>query len=158
MKNFWNSYRPSVPSKLVYVVIILALFGLIDAVYLTATHYSGEAVSCSVLRSCEQVLNSKYSTFVGVPVAAFGVVYYVSLFLLAYYYNLTGNKVLWRLLQIVIIIGVIVTAGLIYLQLAVIHAICQYCMLSAILTTAMASLILSMSIRNRANNENQKSI
>jgi uncharacterized membrane protein len=136
--------------------MVLALLGLADAAYLTITHYTGGSVSCSVLHGCEQVLTSKYATFSGIPVAAFGAAYYSAIFLLSYYYRLSGNKALWRLLQAGVATGLIVTLILLYLQLAVIRAVCQYCMLSAILTTMIAVIILLMSFRNKTSNENSQ--
>lgn len=135
-------------------IMSLTLIGLADATYLTVTHYSGSAVSCSVLKGCEQVLASKYAVIQGVPIAVLGVVYYSALFLLAYYYRL-GSKTAWRLLQMTTSVGVAVTCMLVYLQIAVIHRICQYCMISAILTTIIAVLVIVVTLRNKTDHENQ---
>jgi uncharacterized membrane protein len=152
MKNFWNFFNPNARSRLVWIIVILALLGLADSAYLTVTHYVGEAISCSVIKGCEQVLTSKYSTIMNVPVAGFGVVYYSALFLAAYY-NLLGSKRAWSALQVIIAVGVAVTLVLLYLQLAVIHAICQFCMISALLTTLIALLVIIRSIRNKTYDE-----
>jgi uncharacterized membrane protein len=146
MKSFLSSSNPSARSKWTYAILSLALAGLADAVYLTASHYAGGAVSCSVLHGCEQVLTSKYAAIGGIPIAAFGAGYYAALFLLAYYGRL-GSSAAWRLLQLTIASGVAVTAALLYIQLAVIRAVCQYCMLSAILTTMIAIIALALSMR-----------
>lgn len=153
MKNFLNSSNPNVSNRqgkrwLLCAILVLALIGLADATYLTVTHYAGRAVSCSVLHGCEQVLTSKYATVSGIPIAVFGVVYYVGLFLLAYY-RLLGNRFAGRLLQLAVAAGIIVTSVLMYLQLGVIQAVCQYCILSAILTTIIAILVVLLALRNK---------
>jgi uncharacterized membrane protein len=152
MKNFSSSSSPSVANKLIWAIAVLALFGLADSTYLTATHYVGETVSCSVLGGCEQVLTSKYATISGVPIAALGIVYYSMLFLAAYYIFLGSKKAL-SALKAIIVIGVLVTLGLLYLQIWVIHSICQFCMISALLTTIIAVLVATYSIRNKTQDE-----
>ncbi|MGH9202881.1 MAG: vitamin K epoxide reductase family protein, partial [Vicinamibacterales bacterium] len=61
------------------LIALLALFGLLIATYLTL--YSVGAISqltCAV-GSCETVQTSRWANFLGIPVAAWGVVFYVVL-------------------------------------------------------------------------------
>ena len=129
-------------NKPFYLLLALTLIGFADAAYLTATHYLGQAPICSVAEGCDVVLSSDYATVWGVPVALVGVAYYATLFLLLFYYRATGEKWKWDAFRAVIVAGFLVTAYLVYLQLAVIHAICQYCMLSAGLTTILLATII----------------
>lgn len=114
---------------------VIALAGLADSAYLTAKHYAGSEVPCSVISGCEQVLTSSYAEFYGIPTAMFGAAAYFTAFslsLLVYY----GYDRLWRLFGALTLVMAAFTGWLIYLQAFVIGAFCQFCLLSA-LTTAL---------------------
>ena len=50
----------------------LSLLAMAVAGYLTWVKLSGTAPMCAVLSGCETVENSRYSEFLGIPVAVFG--------------------------------------------------------------------------------------
>lgn len=135
-------------NKLFYFLFAVILIGLADATYLTVVHYTGQGVVCSVVAGCEVVLTSKYSTLFNVPISAFGVLYYAALFMFLYYFRLTQSNLLWRLFQLTAASGVAVTAVLVYLQLGVLDAICQYCMISALTTAIIGGITLWASLRS----------
>lgn len=118
------------------IVAALALAGIFLAVYLLLYKLGmiGE-LSCSV-GSCEKVNTSKWATFLGLPVAAWGVGWYVVMFVLALvstWETYAESPAVSMLLLGVAGTGVIFSAYLTYLELFVIHAICQWCVVSAIL-------------------------
>jgi uncharacterized membrane protein len=117
-------------AKLPLLAAVVALIGLGDAIYLIIHHLTGERVPCSVTGGCETVLTSSYAEIGGIPLAFFGAAAYFiafSLAILAAY----GNRLTWLLFGIQVSLMAATSLYLIYLQLFVIHAICQYCMLSA---------------------------
>lgn len=116
-------------------VIALALFlGFADSIYLTIQHYTGGTLICTVVEGCNLVLSSQYASFFGVPTALFGVSYYGALlFMFGAYLHWQDNKTLINLL-LIITFGLLVSVTLVYLQIVVIEAICQYCLLSALFT------------------------
>jgi uncharacterized membrane protein len=127
------------------IVAALALAGIFIATYLTLYKLGviGE-LSCSI-GSCETVNTSKWSRFVGLPVAAWGVLFYVEVFAFAVVGTLprfADTRFISLILVIESAIGVLFSAWLTYLELAVIHAICIWCVTSAIIVT----LILFTSI------------
>ena len=63
---------------------ILALAGFLDAAWLTASHFAGEALTCGPGGGCEVVLTSEWATVGDVPVAAIGLAYYVVATLIAW--------------------------------------------------------------------------
>jgi uncharacterized membrane protein len=140
-------------SKVIWLLMALSLIGLADASYLTVSHYLGNEVACSVIKGCEVVLTSKYATVFGMPVAAAGVAYYAALFLLVYYFRMTQDERFFQGFLAAVAIGIIATACLVYLQLGVIGAICQYCMLSAIVTTIIVLVTIS-ALRNKKQQQN----
>ncbi len=122
------------------IVAALALAGIFIGIYLTLFKLGiiGE-LSCSV-GSCETVNTSRWAVFLGFPVAAWGVFFYVAVFVLA----LVGTTALFEESPVISwllagwsTVGVLFSGWLTYLELAVIHAICIWCVISAILVTAI---------------------
>ena len=120
------------------IVAALALAGIFVALYLLLYKIGiiGN-LSCSI-GSCETVNTSKWAVLLGAPVAAWGVVFYVVMFSLALVSLQDGyadSYAMSRLLVLVSGIGVAFSAWLTFLELFVIHAICQWCVISAIIVT-----------------------
>ncbi|HEX6042652.1 vitamin K epoxide reductase family protein [Longimicrobium sp.] len=119
-------------------IAVLALIGLMLSTYLSMYKlgYLGE-IQCT-LGGCEKVQNSSYSYFLGQPVAVWGLGAYIALLALAVagiQPRLAGSR--WVALGLfgVAAVGVLFSAYLTYLEAFVIHAWCQWCVISAILVT-----------------------
>ena len=69
--------------KTAIIFLVLSFLGLIDAAYLTITHYEDASVVCLLINSCDQVLQSSYATIGSVPVSLLGVVYYLGILILS---------------------------------------------------------------------------
>jgi uncharacterized membrane protein len=123
-------------ARLPILAAVVALIGLADAVYLTIKHYTGEAVPCSLVEGCEQVLTSAYAEVGGVPLAIFGAAAYFAAFSLAILAAF-GNRSTWTLFGVQVSLMLIFTAWLVYLQAFVIEAFCQFCLLSAAVTLGL---------------------
>jgi uncharacterized membrane protein len=117
-------------AKLPLLAAIVALIGLIDSIYLTIHHLSGEQVPCSVTGGCETVLTSYYAEIAGIPLAAFGAAAYFLAFSLAILAAF-GNRKLWFLFGVQVSLMATFSLWLFYLQAFVIKAFCQFCLLSA---------------------------
>ena len=122
------------------IVAALALAGIFISLYLTLYKLNviGE-LSCSI-GSCETVNLSRWSIFLGLPVAAWGLLFYLDVFVIA----VLGTTMRFEnepVISIVLVaqsaIGVLFSAWLTYLELAVIHAICIWCVTSAVIVTAI---------------------
>ena len=127
------------------IVATLALAGIFISLYLTLYKLGviGE-LSCTI-GSCETVNTSKWSRFLGLPVAAWGLLFYLDVFLIALAGTLgrfEDEPAISYVLAGEAAVGVLFSAWLTYLELGVIHAICIWCVTSAILVT----LILLVSI------------
>lgn len=118
------------------IVAALALAGIFISIYLTLYKLGviGD-LSCGI-GSCETVNTSRWSVFLGLPVAAWGLFFYIDVFVIA----LVGTLPRWEnegVISIVLAaeaaIGVLFSAWLTYLELAVIHAICIWCVASAVI-------------------------
>ena len=124
----------------VIVIMLLALTGVFDTAYLTIEHFQGREVGCSITNGCGEVLNSQYATIGPVPLALLGLIYYLTLVILAALWADKRNPLHLLYLQALATAGLALSLYLVYLQIFVIQAICQYCMLSAITTTLIALL------------------
>lgn len=121
-----------------WIVPVLAAIGLSDAGYLTWHAYarSGEAIPCNLSGSCDIVLQSSFAEVWGIPISLFGAIYYFSILVLGLYWILEHEKAI-HVIAAITTVGFAVSLYLIYLQWYVIGAWCQYCIVSATLTTAM---------------------
>jgi uncharacterized membrane protein len=127
------------------IVAALALAGIFISLYLTLYKLGviGE-LTCSI-GSCETVNTSKWSTFLHLPVAAWGLLFYAEVFvisLLGTMRRFENEPILSILLVFEAAIGVVFSGWLTYLELAVIHAICIWCVTSAaiVLTILLVSI------------------
>jgi uncharacterized membrane protein len=128
---------------------LLALAGLFVASYLALYKlgYIG-TLACSV-GSCETVQTSRWATFAGAPVAMWGVAYYVvvlALSLAGLSGALRDSQRVSQLLVAMTAAGVLFSLWLTYLELFVIHAICMYCVISALIAVAL-SVIAVLDLR-----------
>jgi uncharacterized membrane protein len=118
------------------VAALLALLGLLDSAYLSIERLTGGALACPIGGGCEVVQGSTYALLLGVPVAFIGVAGYAVLLAVAlrslHADHLAGLPITPLLLGLASA-GLLFSAYLVYLQVAVIGAICFWCMVSATL-------------------------
>jgi uncharacterized membrane protein len=106
---------------------VLAVVGLCIAGYLTYLHYAGGSPYCLAGGDgCERVQESDYAKLAGVPVAVLGLAAYALLLVTAFVRgpaaSATGAGVA--------LAGVVFSAWLLYAQLVLIEAVCQWCVAS----------------------------
>ncbi|MEO8194182.1 MAG: vitamin K epoxide reductase family protein [Gemmatimonadales bacterium] len=134
------------------IVAALALAGIFVALYLLLYKIGmiGE-LSCSI-GSCETVNTSKWATFLGIPVAGWGVAYYVATFALALVstrQELAESRTMSLLLLGNAGIGLVFSGWLTWLELFEIKAICQWCVVSAVLVTTIF-LVCAADLREKS--------
>jgi uncharacterized membrane protein len=115
--------------------VLLALLGVVNSVYLTWVKLTDSYATCGPIGDCESVNSSRYAEFAGVPIALIGILGYLAIMAvvliepkfpsfqeglrLAFFgFTLTGT---------------IYSAYLTYVEIAILNAVCPYCVLSAIL-------------------------
>ncbi len=117
--------------------VVVAAAGAALAGYLLYVRVTDSALACST-GGCETVQRSAYAELLGFPVAGLGLAAF--LFLLA---AAVVPGELARLVQAAVALtGVAFSAYLLYVQLAVIDAVCQWCLASDALMVALAALAL----------------
>lgn len=121
-------------SRLTAISLALALGGIAVSAYLTLVHYRDDLLVCAV-GGCHTVQKSPYAEMWGVPVAVLGLGMFVAM---------TGLLLLRRARPAwaetitlatfgMTLAGAVFAIYLTYLELFVIHAVCQWCVLTAII-------------------------
>jgi uncharacterized membrane protein len=112
----------------------LAAVGVGVATYIAIADSGGGSPVCvGGSHGCETVANSSYSHLIGVNISIFGVLGYVLLLAAA---MLRGDGARMGGFMIALV-GFGYSVFLTYLELFVIHAVCQWCVFSAILMTVL---------------------
>ncbi len=122
--------------------VVFSLLGFLDAVYLTIQHYNNGILPCYIFTGCDKVTNSSYSIIAGIPVSLLGAIYYLTILIVVVLYLDSGIKKALRVLMSLPIVGFLATLWFLFLQLFFIKAICFYCVISAVTSTAL--FILAM--------------
>lgn len=124
-----------------YILLALALVGLGDTLYLSYFQYLNLIPSCAI-GGCEVVLSSPQSKFFGVPLSYIGLVYYVYMFCLAVLLCIEPRSKALRLGTLLYTgVGALYSVwAIFYIQLTVIGALCQFCVISALVTWALAAV------------------
>lgn len=145
--------KPSkiIPNWIIFVFIAVSLIGLADSSYLTAKHYLGTPINCSIFNGCDTVTSSPYSTVLGIPVALLGVSYYFSFLLLVIFYLDTRREKILEFAARFSVVGIIASFWFLFLQIFIIKALCLYCLISAASSTTLfvISLLILKSKRQK---------
>ena len=128
-----------------YVMLALALMGIMVAFYDAYSIYNGQPLWCPPpINGCNEVANSPYARIFNLPVGYYGVVYYLYMFGLAallafdpFSHGLRFAALAYAAL------GVCFSIYFMYLQIAFIHAFCIYCLASAVTTLLLFVAALS---------------
>jgi len=128
---------------------ILATIGLIDSAYLTWVKISHTEVFCGTSGECQTVSNSSYAEIARIPIALLGMGAYLVLIILLY---LEQQQGFWSANVPLIIFGItlagtLYSAYLTYIEVAVLYAICPYCVLSAIVMVLLLIVAIIRLVR-----------
>jgi uncharacterized membrane protein len=133
--------------------VLLGVIGMCLAGYLTYVHYNEDALVCTV-GGCETVQQSDYSTMLGVPIAIFGFLMFLTVTLLALARMTDRGPIpsdmatmaAWTLL----LTSLLYYAYLTYVEIWELEAVCQWCVMSSIVTLLMfvlESVLLTRELR-----------
>jgi uncharacterized membrane protein len=125
---------------LISFLLALTLLGLLDAAYLAETAMTGKELACDIngLEGCNAVAQSPYSHLFGLPLGVYGVAFYGLFLILAGLALARPARALERALALLSAIGVVASAYFLYVQLALIKAVCLYCLASALIAVLLA--------------------
>ena len=134
------------PGWLALVSLALVVAGLLVSAYLTFEHFTANAtLACSIggVVDCAKVTTSAWSTFMGVPVALLGLLFFVVLLGLCWPSTwrrrerwLDPARLAW------VTIGLGMALYLVWAELYRIHAICLWCTAVHVLTFLLWIVVL----------------
>ena len=124
---------------------LIALVGLFVATYLWLYKAGVIGTLACGDGSCETVQLSRWAMLLSLPVAAWGVAFYAVVFAVAFMLvqeRWAGSQRIALALLALTAWGFLFSAWLTYLELFVIHAICRWCVVSAVIATVLFALAL----------------
>ena len=129
-----------------YAALLLSIIGLGISCYLTAAHFSGARLACSDtgLVNCEKVTTSAQSYFLGVPVALWGLLFYVAMTAV----NLpvawrSGDRRIHALRLAMSVVGICFVLYLVSAEFLIIKNICLWCTGVHVVTFLLFVLIVA---------------
>jgi uncharacterized membrane protein len=127
------------------VTALLALAGIAVAGYLTWVHYAELEPFCvGGTGGCERVQSSPYAELAGVPVAVLGLGGYIVILA-----SLALPEEPGRLVALFVsLIGFGFSVWLTCVELEKLDAVCQWCVASAVLMTALAAVSVARHLRD----------
>jgi uncharacterized membrane protein len=125
-----------------FVLVVLGLAGFAIGSYLTIAHWGDQPIECGGVGDCGYVNSSEYASVGGVPVSALGAGLYLTMAFAAFAWR-ARRDVDWLPIAYwgLALAGAGYAGYLTYVELAVLHAVCVWCVTSAVLLAA--SLVLS---------------
>jgi uncharacterized membrane protein len=114
---------------------LLVLAGAAVSAYLVYARYTGTQLACTT-GGCEAVQHSKYAKAAGVPVAVLGLIAYFTVLAT----SLSARAEAAAIGAAIVLGGLAFGIYLIVIQVAVIEAICQWCLASDAILAVLALL------------------
>jgi uncharacterized membrane protein len=130
---------PRILSRL--LALDAAFVGLFASSYLLYAYVANRPVVCGASSGCEIVRLSKWAyVFGSVPRPFLGVLFYGAIILLLMLRVALRSRatLLWRVMQLFVLVGVIESVALFFIQWKEIGAFCLWCLLSASASVALA--------------------
>jgi len=121
-------------SLLIALILALSFIGIADSWYLYQSAMTDAALSCDLgsgLDGCNIVAQSPYSQLFDVPLALYGVGFFALMFVLAAALFVMPVRRLYQGLLALSGVGVAASAIFVFIQFALIKALCIYCIASA---------------------------
>lgn len=114
-----------------------AYAGFVISLYLTFVHYRGYISPCYVVHGCEQVQTSRYSSFIGIPLALLGTLYFAAMFYLGIGLLARPHVRLVQAFKLLAFAGALAAIPLFLLQAIMLRAFCSYCVTTEIILLAI---------------------
>ena len=135
------------------ISIALAILGMLVSIYMTIFKFTENQKMCLGNGGCGVVNSSTYSEVSGIPVALIGVGGYLAILLILLmenrigFFRQNGTLVVFGLA----LVGFLFTLYLIYVELALIRALCPFCVTSQITMTILFILSVIRLVRQPSN-------
>ncbi len=135
------------------ISVALTIIGLAVSIYMTIYKLTDNQNMCIGNGGCSKVNSSVYAEVYGIPVAVFGIAGYAALMIMLFIENrnafLQANATMITFGMA--LIGFLFTLYLIYVEVALIHALCPFCLTSQIAMTLFFILSVVRLVRQPTN-------
>lgn len=127
------------------MMYVLSIIGFIDSVYLYIIKITNNKSLCLPgIGDCWSVNNSRFSEIAGVPISLLGAGAYLTIIVLLW---LEGRNLFFQqygplLLFGLTLFGTIYSLYLTYIEIFVLHAICPFCVISAVVMVFLFALAI----------------
>jgi len=135
--------------RLTQVTIALTIIGLLVSIYMTIYKLTDNDSMCIGNGGCSVVNSSKYSEVNGIPVAVVGMIGYAAILGILWleqkpgFFKSNGTMMLFG----ITLIGFLFTVWLIYVEIALIKALCPFCLTSQVVMTLIFILSVVRVVR-----------
>lgn len=140
-----NSNPGAADTRIPFYLFLLVIAGLAISLYLSYVEIKQVDALCGPIGECNRVQESSFSSILGFPVAGLGAVYYFVFFILLCLYK-NAERGFARILSLGLLFpaltAVMYSIFLTSLEIWVIHAVCAWCLGSALIS-AVILMVLS---------------
>ena len=152
-QGLFQSGQPLTAAITSPLIPLLAVLGLGVAGYMAYIEITHVAAVCGPVGECNVVQTSQYATIAGIPVAVLGLINFAAVLVLWLVQRSGAGK--WArpaalALLGLAVFGVLFSIYLTLLELFVIHAICMWCLTSALITTLIMLVVVAQLTRSVA--------
>jgi uncharacterized membrane protein len=139
-----RTFIEKIGGNVTLAILLLAIAGAIDSAYLAWLKLSGSVAACSNIGDCEAVNNSRYAEIAGIPIALLGLGGYLAILALTLLeVRLPAWKIGLRLAFFgFTLAGTLYSIYLTYVEVAILGAICPFCVVSAVVMLALFILAI----------------
>lgn len=149
-QGLFQTGQPLAAAASSLLIPILAVLGLGVAGYMAYIEITHESAVCGPVGECNVVQTSQYATIAGIPVAVLGLIFYLAVLALwAVQRSSAGQWARPAALALLglAVFGVFFSIYLTLLELFVIHAVCMWCLSSALITTLIMVVVVAQLTR-----------
>lgn len=115
-------------------IFAISVGGLLVSGYLLVAYVFDGPIVCNAAGGCDVIRESDFSYIFGLPTPLYGIIFYLTLGILSVLWVPENRKLLRMPLALLTLIGLLVSAGLTYIEAFVVQAWCVWCVVSAILS------------------------
>lgn len=130
------------------LILILAAAGFAVSFYIYYNRNYNKHIVCSIgkNRNCNNVLNSKYNSFLGVNNTILGMIYYsfiALVYLAPNFYSIFQIQYIFQSVFVITGGAALFSVYLTLIQAIVLKEYCQWCLVSAVLSISIFALIMT---------------
>ena len=128
---------------ILWLLVVASFVGVIDSAYIGLTSLSDTLIPCGLTLGCDEVLSSPYSHLGNVSISWIGLLFYLSIASNSIF-SLSGFRKAFKITLAASALAFLITLYLLYIQILVLQAFCDYCLLSAFLVILILGLQLKL--------------